>query len=162
MIDLIAKMNFVSITGPRGDIDRIVDKYLTRYEIHLEYAPSELKTVATLRPYIEQNIYREQLTRMKELAEYMGKPEYENVDTDVKRAAEKIDYIYEELNKYKNAIEEIVNKKAIIDTKLEKVQNIPLAQLHPFKDHPFKILNNEETPMEIPLNFHRMHLEESA
>ena len=96
---MIAKMNFVSITGPRGDIDRIVDKYLTRYEIHLEYAPSELKTVATLRPYIEQNIYREQLTRMKELAEYMGKPEYENVDTDVKRAAEKIDYIYEELNK---------------------------------------------------------------
>ncbi len=30
------------------------------------------------------------------------------------------------------------------DTKLEKVQNIPLAELHPFKDHPFKILNNEE------------------
>ena len=120
---MIAKMNFVSITGPRGDIDRIVDKYLTRYEIHLEYAPSELKTVATLRPYIEQNIYREQLTRMKELAEYMGKPEYENVDTDVKRAAEKIDYIYEELNKYKNVIEEIVNKKAIIDTKLEKVMH---------------------------------------
>ena len=30
------------------------------------------------------------------------------------------------------------------DAKLEKVQNIPLAQLHPFKDHPFKILNNEE------------------
>lgn len=30
------------------------------------------------------------------------------------------------------------------DARLEKVQNIPLAQLHPFKDHPFKILNNEE------------------
>lgn len=30
------------------------------------------------------------------------------------------------------------------DAKLEKVQNIPLAELHPFKDHPFKILNNEE------------------
>ena len=30
------------------------------------------------------------------------------------------------------------------DAKLERVQNIPLAQLHPFKDHPFKILNNEE------------------
>ena len=30
------------------------------------------------------------------------------------------------------------------DAKLEKVQNIPLAKLHPFKDHPFKILNNEE------------------
>ena len=30
------------------------------------------------------------------------------------------------------------------DAKLEKVQNIPLAELYPFKDHPFKILNNEE------------------
>ena len=30
------------------------------------------------------------------------------------------------------------------DAKLEKVQNIPLVELHPFKDHPFKILNNEE------------------
>ena len=30
------------------------------------------------------------------------------------------------------------------DAKLEKVQNIPLAELHPFKNHPFKILNNEE------------------
>lgn len=31
------------------------------------------------------------------------------------------------------------------DAKLEKVQNIPLAELHPFKDHPCKILNNETT-----------------
>ena len=30
------------------------------------------------------------------------------------------------------------------EAKLEKVQNIPLAELHPFKEHPFKILNNEE------------------
>ncbi len=30
------------------------------------------------------------------------------------------------------------------DAKLERVQNIPLCELHPFKDHPFKIQNNEE------------------
>jgi ParB family chromosome partitioning protein len=30
------------------------------------------------------------------------------------------------------------------DAKLERVKNIPLAELHPFKNHPFKILNNEE------------------
>ena len=30
------------------------------------------------------------------------------------------------------------------DAKLERVKNIPLDELHPFKDHPFKILNNEE------------------
>ena len=30
------------------------------------------------------------------------------------------------------------------DAKLERVKNISLDELHPFKNHPFKILNNEE------------------
>lgn len=30
------------------------------------------------------------------------------------------------------------------DAKLERVQNIPIFKLHPFKDHPFKVQNNEE------------------
>ena len=30
------------------------------------------------------------------------------------------------------------------DAKLKRVKNIPLDELHPFKNHPFKILNNEE------------------
>ena len=30
------------------------------------------------------------------------------------------------------------------DATLERVQNIPLSELHPFKDHPFKVQNNEE------------------
>ena len=30
------------------------------------------------------------------------------------------------------------------DAKLERVQNIPLGELYPFKDHPFKVQNDEE------------------
>lgn len=30
------------------------------------------------------------------------------------------------------------------DANLERVQNIPLGELHPFKDHPFKVQNDEE------------------
>ena len=30
------------------------------------------------------------------------------------------------------------------DAKLEWIQNIPLAELHPFKNHPFKIQDSEE------------------
>lgn len=30
------------------------------------------------------------------------------------------------------------------DAKLERVQNIPLSELRPFKNHPFKVQNNEE------------------
>ena len=52
---MIEKMKFLSITGPKADIDRVVDQYLSKYEIHLENALSEQKTVAQLRPYIEIN-----------------------------------------------------------------------------------------------------------
>ena len=60
-------MKFLSITGPKADIDRVVDQYLSKYEIHLENALSELKTVAQLRPYIEINPYREWLQKADEL-----------------------------------------------------------------------------------------------
>ena len=60
---MIEKMKFLSITGPKADIDRVVDTYLSRYEIHLENALSELKTVRDLRPYIETNPYKEELLK---------------------------------------------------------------------------------------------------
>ena len=60
---------FLSITGPKADIDRVVCTYLSRYEIHLENALSELKTVKDLRPYIESNPYKEELAKAGELVE---------------------------------------------------------------------------------------------
>ena len=35
---MIVKMKFLSITGPKDDIDRVVNQYLSKYEIHLENA----------------------------------------------------------------------------------------------------------------------------
>ena len=66
---MIEKMKFLSITGPKADIDRVVDTYLSRYEIHLENALSELKTVRDLRPYIETNPYKEELLKAQAMME---------------------------------------------------------------------------------------------
>ena len=33
---MIVKMKFINISGPRDDIDRVMDLYLSRYEIQLE------------------------------------------------------------------------------------------------------------------------------
>ena len=49
---MIVKMKFINISGPRDDIDRVTDLYLSRYEIQLESALSELKTVDNLRPFV--------------------------------------------------------------------------------------------------------------
>lgn len=40
------------------------------------------------------------------------------------------------------------------DAKLERVRNIPLAELHPFKGHPFKVQNNEEMQRMIESIYH--------
>ena len=66
---MIEKMKFLSITGPKDDIDRVVDQYLSKYEIQLENALSELKTVANLRPYLEINPYKAELQTAAALME---------------------------------------------------------------------------------------------
>lgn len=66
---MIEKMKFLSITGPKADIDRVVDKYLSKYEIQLENALSELRSVKDLRPFTETNPYKDICARAAELAE---------------------------------------------------------------------------------------------
>ena len=50
----------------------MTETYLSKYEIHLENALSELKTVKNLRPYIEVNPYRDQLAMARSLMERFG------------------------------------------------------------------------------------------
>ena len=52
---MIEKMKFLSITGPKADIDRMTETYLSRYEIHLENALAELTEVANLSPFLEDD-----------------------------------------------------------------------------------------------------------
>ncbi len=66
---MIEKMKFLSITGPKSDFDRVVNVYLNKYEIHLENALSELRSVHDLKPFIEINPYKEVLAKAEELLE---------------------------------------------------------------------------------------------
>ena len=59
-------MEFISITGPKADIDRVVNQYLSKYEIHLENALAQLKTVQNLTPYLEINPYKNLLAKAAE------------------------------------------------------------------------------------------------
>lgn len=85
-------MKFLSISGPRDDIDRVVDQYLSKYEIHLENALSELKNVQNLRPFTETNPYRAECQRAKELVSGFSEKEgaVPSPSMDVKEAAETI------------------------------------------------------------------------
>ena len=69
---MIEKMKFLSITGPKADIDRVVNDYLSKYEIHLENAMAQLTQVQHLSPYIQINPYRDLLTKVNEFAGLLG------------------------------------------------------------------------------------------
>ena len=71
---MIEKMKFLSITGPKADIDRMTETYLSKYEIHLENALSELTEVANLSPFLEINPYREALTSINSFYEQLEDP----------------------------------------------------------------------------------------
>lgn len=135
---MIVKMKFINISGPRNDIDRVTDLYLSRYEIQLESALSELKTVDNLRPFVELNPYREVLNKANEFVAYL--PDVENVTPkenlglddmfEVVRTAD-ADYqtLQEKKEKLKKKIEELRAKQQVIapfrplDCDLHKVLN---------------------------------------
>lgn len=71
---MIEKMKFLSITGPKADIDRVVNTYLCKYEIHLENALSELTSVANLSPFLEINPYKEALSTVTGFYEELEHP----------------------------------------------------------------------------------------
>lgn len=64
---MIEKMKFLSITGPKNDIDRVVNTYLSKYEMHVENALSELSTVRDLKPFVEINPYRDLMSKSEDL-----------------------------------------------------------------------------------------------
>lgn len=74
---MIVKMKFLSITGPRTDIDRVTNLYLSKYEMQLENALTELKTVDNLLPFLEVNPYKDPLAKVKQFLSYLPELETE-------------------------------------------------------------------------------------
>ena len=74
---MIVKMKFLTITAHKKDIDRICDQYLSKYEIQLENALSELKTVDNLLPFIEVNPFKDSLDKANQFANYIEGDEIE-------------------------------------------------------------------------------------
>ncbi len=72
---MIEKMKFLTISGPKTDIDRMWDTYLSKYEIQLENAVSELKTTENLLPFTEPNPYSESLASARQFVELLNDPE---------------------------------------------------------------------------------------
>lgn len=64
---MIETMKFLTITGPKADIDRVTQTFLSKYEIHLENALTALSEVSDLKPYLEVNPHKHDLQLVTEL-----------------------------------------------------------------------------------------------
>ncbi len=107
---MVEKMKFLSITGPKSDFDRVVNVYLGKYEIHLENALSELKSVHDLKPFIEINPYKDVLLKAEDLVDKLDKKASAEVNNLSPGTASDLIYSLtadlEELEKRKNELKE--------------------------------------------------------
>ena len=93
---MIVKMRFLNISGPRDDIDRVCEKYLSKYEMQIENAVTELKTTENIMPFVEVNPYREPLAKAEQFAQLL--PEDREIRADLSGSKDDMLALIRDLN----------------------------------------------------------------
>ena len=128
---MIVKMKFLSITGPKDDIERMAGQYLSKYEIQLENALTELKTVRDLRAYTDKNPYEEIIRQAKEYLPAGLKTDQEFPDITAEQAANI-------LREAESHLTELRNKRAELSEEREKCR-VSLENIDPFRGLRFEV-----------------------
>ena len=129
---MIEKMKFLSITGPKADIDRMTETYLSKYEIHLENALSELTEVANLSPFLEINPYKEALSTIDSFYEQLEDPSQISPELmDIEKAIKTVRAVQDEFRRLEEEKSRLQSEHAeILD---------PLKIIRPFKNLNFDV-----------------------
>lgn len=129
---MIEKMKFLSITGPKADIDRMTETYLSKYEIHLENALSELTEVANLSPFLEINPYKEALSTIDSFYEQLEDPSQISPELmDIEKAIKTIRAVQDGFRRLEEEKSRLQSEHAeILD---------PLKIIRPFKNLNFDV-----------------------
>ena len=126
---MVEKMKFISIVGPKEEIDRVTSQYLSRYEIQLENTLSELKDLKNITPCADSNPYRGVLARAEELAGRVRKignaaPSGKRMETQA--AVALTEELYAELEKCRE-------QKSGLEAERKKVVEL-LVNIRPFQN----------------------------
>lgn len=125
---MIEKMKFLSITGPKEDIDRVVDQYLSKYEIQIENALSELKTVKDLRPYIETNPHKDIFVKAGRLAANFDKQNLKYAENvSIEDALKTVTDVDSELSGFSIKKDLLLEKLGVMQTSYNKI--LPFKEL---------------------------------
>ncbi|BCJ96929.1 V-type ATP synthase subunit I [Anaerocolumna cellulosilytica] len=123
---MIEKMKFLSITGPRSEFDRVVNVYLSKYEVHLENALSELKSVHDLKPFVEINPYKDVFSKSQELVDRFDK-ETPAVDKDMTPSMASA-----VINSASHELEDLTDKKKSLKVERDHLTEL-IKKIEPFR-----------------------------
>lgn len=128
---MIVKMKFVNIIGKTSDIDRVITKYISKYEIQLENAVSELASEKHIRPFEGTNKYIGYLKDAENLMELTDSDYEYTKDISPEEAINIVDKVKSQIAEISNQKENLLNQKE----QLIELKN----QIEPFKNLDFKI-----------------------
>lgn len=123
---MVEKMKFISITGPKSDFDRVVNVYLSKYEMHLENALTELKSVQDLKPFVETNPYKDVLAKASELLDKLGTSEPQSEYEMTPKTASSIIY------SIAGEIEELEDQKKELKAERDHLRDL-ISKIKPFR-----------------------------
>ena len=138
---MIEKMKFLSITGPKADIDRVVNTYLSKYEIHLENALSELTTVQNLTPFLEINPYKEALNTANLFCEELNSFAADTVKVETTQAAAQtmdVETALDTIRRIQTDYQDLDKKRADLESQLNTLDE-SLRVIRPFRNLNFDI-----------------------
>ena len=138
---MIEKMKFLSITGPKADIDRVVNTYLSKYEIHLENALSELTTVQNLTPFLEINPYKEALNTANLFCEELNSFAADTVKAETAQAAAQtmdVETALDTIRRIQTDYQDLDKKRSDLENHLTTVDE-SLRVIRPFRNLDFDI-----------------------
>lgn len=124
---MVEKMELLHITGPRDDIDRVMETYLSKYDIHFENAMTSLSSLANVRPFAETNVYKETYARAKDLWEYLKEEPLKEVSRMKPKEAEQI------VETTCALAEEILKRQEELKEERLQIQKL-MQQIEPFRE----------------------------
>lgn len=123
---MIEKMSFVTLAGPKTQIDYLVNNYLSKHDIHLENALTEFSSSEQFTTFTEENPFKSSLNKSHELMQLVHAPEKTEIQKLTVADAEKfLDKIDEELVDVRDEI-------AKLKEQIEQL-NVDYTTLAPFK-----------------------------
>ncbi|NLG03624.1 MAG: ATPase [Clostridia bacterium] len=127
---MIEKMKFINIMGPITDFDRVVQNYLHKYDIQVENALSELKTVRDIKPFVETNPYEgrikffEELNLKKELGSVKPNPESAVSIKDAEKIIDKAHSVLTKMIENTNSLQEELQKQTEALRRIEPFRSL--------------------------------------